>query len=574
MNDKLIPLLTPIVVEIAGHPSGILGAPHGELAYAYVRVSTSGQAEEGRTGLPRQLLHIHQCAIEKGLRVPFELLYADDHSGFEFQNRPDLQRFLHDVAQHNRYADHVIIENLDRLSRNAKWHQGYLLDTMEQSGLEVHFWKGFHSDIERAVMGAISEQGMRHEIERMYQGMKMKARSGRITAKTRAYGYLFADSEGRPSTDPASKYRKDTHYILHPDEAPVMREAYERIIAGESLMNVCDSFERRGIPTPKASKYWTSANLSKMLKSPLYKGEFVANRYYKAKGWSERKQQTVMKVLQRPQEEWIISPVPPIVTPQMWEEAQKAQKRKLKTSTRKSKSDSLLQGMLVCARCGSNYRSGGTARPRKNIKRYFYICNSYHGSPLQREHLYCKSPILYKDEIDPLIWEAVCQLITDPEILMGYIEEENEKFQRGELTDQLQYIERQLKQCEREAHQWDRAFAADILDIQEYQDKKHAVSLRQNELEQAQEKIADEMALVIAFERKREVIHDHLTMIQESGFALDLPFKEKRRIVAMLVDRVVIESEQGWYRIEGAIEGTYQFKNIIEDGDFTYIPDP
>ena len=69
-----------------------LGHPNGELAYAYLRVSSSSQAEEGRSGLPRQLLHVHEAAVSHRLKIPWEYLFADDDSGFEFNERPDLAR--------------------------------------------------------------------------------------------------------------------------------------------------------------------------------------------------------------------------------------------------------------------------------------------------------------------------------------------------------------------------------------------------------------------------------------------------------------------------------------------------
>jgi hypothetical protein len=46
---------------------GVLGDPDGEPSGAYLRVSSSGQAEEGRSGLPRQLEHIHEKALESNL---------------------------------------------------------------------------------------------------------------------------------------------------------------------------------------------------------------------------------------------------------------------------------------------------------------------------------------------------------------------------------------------------------------------------------------------------------------------------------------------------------------------------
>ena len=71
---------------------GCIGDSHGKLAYAYIRVSDSDQAEEGRSGLPRQLAHIHEISKKCGYKIPWELVFADDASGFEFESRPALTR--------------------------------------------------------------------------------------------------------------------------------------------------------------------------------------------------------------------------------------------------------------------------------------------------------------------------------------------------------------------------------------------------------------------------------------------------------------------------------------------------
>jgi hypothetical protein len=49
----------------------------------------------------------------------------------------------------------LLMEELDRLSRNADWHQGYLLDEMKKHGVVPVFWKEFTSRIERVVMGRL-----------------------------------------------------------------------------------------------------------------------------------------------------------------------------------------------------------------------------------------------------------------------------------------------------------------------------------------------------------------------------------------------------------------------------------
>ncbi len=135
--------------------NGSIGNPLGKPAYAYIRVSGDDQAEDGRSGLPRQIAHIHEVASKHGYRISWEMVYADDHTGFEFEGRPGLTLLRRELKNPHRRAQAVIMEHLDRLSRNADWHQGFLLDEMRKHGVQPLFWKEFTSRIERAVMGPL-----------------------------------------------------------------------------------------------------------------------------------------------------------------------------------------------------------------------------------------------------------------------------------------------------------------------------------------------------------------------------------------------------------------------------------
>ncbi len=561
-STSLTELITQLVTGITGSPTTVLGDPRGEPSFAYVRVSSSGQAEEGRSGLPRQLAHIHERAQETHLAVPASLVYSDDHSGFEFETRPGLQRLLAEIRQPRRPAHHLVIEYLDRLSRNARWHQGYLLDLFASQNVQVHFWRAFNSEIERAVMGAISEQGMRQEIERMVQGTRHKAETGRITSKRPAYGYQFVDSEGRPATDPSSDFRKNTHYAIQPDEAAIMREVYERIgLRGESLYEVVEDLIKRQVPPAKGARNWFTSHMSKLLYNPVYKGEFVANRYYTQKEWSERAQRMVLRQRQRPKYEWIIVPVPAIVTPDLWEATHDALRRNYRHSSRNAQVECLLLGFLRCARCGSAFTGGAMTGPHVDGKKTKggYICRTWSLPPTLRESVCCRSPYIRAENIDHHVWDAVCQIITDPDLVTSYLQEKVQDDASSGPSDHLAYVDRQIAACEREDHQWDRAFAGEILTLDEYKAKKGNVRQRLEMLvgERAalQQKVEDAREI----ERKQEIVRQQLERIRAGGFARDMPFKAKRRLMSMLIDRVVIDTADKWFRLEGVIKGTYNY---------------
>jgi DNA invertase Pin-like site-specific DNA recombinase len=97
---------------------GYLGDPDGEDAYAYLRASSEKQVEEG-SSFSRQIENVNRTAKRDHLRIAFEMIYFDDgFTGFEFEHRPALLKLRH-VARSKSHANHLVIKNIDRLSRNA-----------------------------------------------------------------------------------------------------------------------------------------------------------------------------------------------------------------------------------------------------------------------------------------------------------------------------------------------------------------------------------------------------------------------------------------------------------------------
>ncbi len=113
---------------------------------------------------------VHQKLLNKSHETGQSFNELIQYYGFEFSDRPELSRLRREYSSDKRRAHVVVIEHLDRLSRNADWHQGYLLDEMKQFGLRTVFWKQFSSRIERVVMGAVAQTGMENEKLRMAQG--------------------------------------------------------------------------------------------------------------------------------------------------------------------------------------------------------------------------------------------------------------------------------------------------------------------------------------------------------------------------------------------------------------------
>ncbi len=540
---------------------GFVGDPTGKLAYCYLRVSSAGQADEGRSGLPRQILHVHEAAAMQGLKIPWELVFADDHTGFEFKDRPELSRLRSEYKRTQRQAHAVVMEYLDRLSRNADWHQGFLLEEIRQYGLEVVFWKAFTSRIERAVMGAISQEGMEQAKQRMAEGNIFKAKDGRVTARVAAYGYRLVDSQGREG----EQAKTDSHYAIDPEQAEVIRTMYTKVgIEGWSTRKVATYLEDH-FPPPKNAAHWEATLVAILLRKPLYKGEFIAHRHYEAKVPStmtgpDEPVRLVKRKVQRPQEEWIRVPVPAIVSAELWEMANQMLAKNAQTGRRNAKKPFLLTGLIRCASCGFSVIGNHRERVRKHDvgEVRTYRCSSRANRiPYIVQEIGCSQGQIMCHFVDDAVWSAVCRILLEPEILIHALEQSFAGGDNAQLRDEITFLERQLKERDDEDEKLYRAYQADVFDAHEYAARRRLVKEGRSKLLTELEHLRSQVMTEAQLEERKRLVRAIAASAPHAKLIKDASFEDRQRIIKLVVDRVVLNVNEGWCRIEGAVRGIY-----------------
>ena len=546
-----------------------LGHPHGELAYAYLRVSTSAQAEEDRSGLPRQILHVHEAALEHRLKIPWEYLFADDDSGFEFGERPDLSRLRQEYRSAQRRANAVVMEHLDRLSRNADWHQGFLLDEMQQLGLRAIFWKQFSSRIERAVMGAIAQDGMEQAKQRMMEGTMHKARSGRVTAKVPAYGYKFVDSFGQEG--PAAK--QDTHYGIREEEAQVVRYIFRKVLEGYPLRRIAIMLEGK-YPPPKRFTHWEPKMVAMIVKRRLDKGEFIAHRAMEVKipvktqpaSLTETSERTVTRRIQRPPEEWIIVPVPAIVSTDDWEKANKIVANN--KGRREAKNPYLLTGLVTCATCGSKYI--GRRKKEKRGERVFTLTSYRCGGRGQRvpaviEKIGCDQKQISMRILDNAVWSVIYDVLLSPEIMIDALEREYMSDENEQTRAQITFLNRQIKELKIEDEKMYAAYLADAFDENEYAENRSILREQQQKLQVEVNRLENNLMSPEQFEERKQEIYLLCQNAAKSGLVFNAPFDVRQRIITTIVDKITLNANEGWFELEGVIRGQYLFPDVVNE---------
>lgn len=542
-----------------------IGHPNGELAYGYLRVSSAGQAEEGRSGLPRQIMNVHEAASKHGLKIPWEFLFADDDSGFEFVERPALSRLRQEIKSSRRRANAVVIEHLDRLSRNADWHQGYLLDEMKQFGVRAVFWKEFTSRIERAVMGAIAQDGMEQAKQRMAEGNIHKARSGRVTARTPAYGYKLVDSLGREG----ETARKDTHYAIKEEEARVVRHIYQLLIEGNSLRQIVKILDQHHTP-PRRYACWDTRMVHLILKSSVYKGEYIAHSWKQVKvplhphpnGLTGTVVKTVVRKVPRPAEEWIRVPVPAIVSVEDWELVNAVLKKNFQMSSRNGKESYLLTGLVKCATCNRSYvghRRKRTGRGGQPLCTSWYCCSSRTaGYPkLMQEKIGCDQGNISNRILEAAVWKVVYPVLLDPRILIASLEREFQGDHNEQTARQIAYLEAQILALKSEDDKLYKAYLAGVFNEVEYAGRRKLIKENQQRLSTELLQLNETVISPERFEARKQEILTICRHATTSGLAFDATPEIKRNILKTILDKVILNVNEGWFDLEGVIRGRY-----------------
>lgn len=533
-------------LRIAGD-NGVLGDPQGELSYGYARVSSSTQVEEGASGLPRQLAHIHEAALRDKLYVPFDFLFVDSgFSGFEFENRPAIIKLRYEVSRDKR-ADHIVIEEIDRLSRNADWHQGYLLAEFMHRGVKTHFWQEPGSELERYIKGYIAQEAMKKEKERMRLGKLYKAMDGRVTATRAAYGYKISDP-------------KDSHYVLHPEEAPIVKMIYDWLTRDRlTLGKISNKLNDMGVPCRRGG-VWTPGTIGNMVKSEVYKGWYITNRNtYEIEGYDENGKPQ-KKWRQRPEDEWIWVPVPAIVSEEQWAESHEVLRSHRTYAKRRSTgefSNWLLSGLIDCEICHYRFQAarGGTSVKGQLGPIRYYHCGGRWSDRARVMGTACRSPFVRADKLEAVVWEKIKELILDPERVFQVVSEEYTNQQIHDVDSQRSYVTAQIAKLEKAKVKWDLAYGREIIDIDEYGEKVKDIRLKLDSLKKKREQLESEYAKLHAQSNLAEEVRVRLEGLRQ-GIVPDLPHDAKREIVLILVDKIVFNSETGCGTIFGAIPPT------------------
>lgn len=326
----------------------------------YCRVSTEQQAVEVATSIADQEAAIRALADRLGVEVGRWFRDAGA-SGATVEGRPAFRELLRWCEEHRRPKSArgwVLVLNDSRFGRfedpeeSAYWrHHLYRL------GWVVRFAEG--DDVEgdfrtvvRAIGSVQASEYRRNLIANTRRGMEGAARQGFWTRRA-PFGYrrqvVYPPGSERVLEHGQRKAENEKVKLTpHPEEAAVVRWAFERYASGEvSIAGLAEALAQR-FPV----RAWGVTTVREMLDNDAYRGAVVGGRQRDGGG--------VFYGCEDAHEA--------IVPPDLWHRVQhrlaKNQKRGSGLQTRY-----LLSGILRCPYCGHTFNGGGGGRDRTKAKR-------------------------------------------------------------------------------------------------------------------------------------------------------------------------------------------------------------
>lgn len=504
----------------------------------YVRVSTPNQVHTQT--IDQQLDRVCQhVAHQPGWELREEHIFRDDGYSGASLSRPGLDR-LRDAAR-EREIDCLVVTAPDRLARNYV-HQMVLLEELERLGCTVEFLdhpmsQDPHDQLLLQIRGAVAEYERTLITERMRRGRLAKLRAGVLLPWTRPpYGYRLHPERPR---DP-------TGVQIEPTEAAVVATIFAAYLEpGASLQKVAYVLHEQHLCSPTGQVWWGLSTLRGILANPTYTGQVYAGRTRTRPPQIRRSATHPIgrphdSLTPAPPQEWIaVAQIPALVSEEQFTlvQAKLAQNQSF-ASRHNTTTPYLLRALVSCGHC----QLACTAR---NLKpRYaYYVCSGKAKPTHSHRETPCASRFIPAHQLDTLVWQDLCDLLLHPAQLTTALQRAHTgQWLPQELQARRELLHKGRRSVQQQRERLTDAYLHGVILLAEYE-------RRRRDLDHKDEALAtQEQQLVQQAERHQELagivsnLDDFCQRVQ-AGLA-NATFEQRRRLVELLVDRVVVTDDE------------------------------
>lgn len=489
---------------------------------AMIRVSTAGQADESRAGIPAQREAIRRIAEAHHIHIATEHQFElTDLSGAHVLDSPDYQRFLRVVARPDISA--VVTKEFSRLMRPECFDDYVILQHFTNHGIRLYLPDAvldFANRQDRFMAGLRAAMaGMeRDEIrQRMMDGKEAMRRQGRHPSAE----HTLARGIG---------YDKKKGWYYKENELATVRLVFRLFLEGEH--NYDRLAKLAGIPR---------SSIRILLTNPVYAGvmtystrhDLSPNGLYAGKRYRRKIDRAAEDRIQ------ITLPLEPVIT---WAQHQSILRlvEGMRAPRANARNQSLprfsYRGFLRCGSCQDLVYSWVGGRLKDGTSKEFYYCKAR--SPREREKrqasgesLHCQNRYMSRQRIETQIDQVLTQKLTDPKFLEHAFELHIRQVERAAGADQSAALLAQLTKLEAKEQRIKDLFVDGNIDRAEKQFRLSDVANQVDELTRALRAIRP-----VQFDRRQ--IFDTVAVFREWAF---LGMEAKRRLMERLLPEIFVD---------------------------------
>ncbi len=512
----------------------------------YARVSSEQQAQAQT--IQSQLSALRErIKGDGGVLSPDHEFIDNGYSGSTLV-RPALERLRDAVAFGE--VERVYVYAPDRLARKYAY-QVMLVDEFQRFGVELVFLNrelgtSPEDELLLQMQGMIAEYERAQMLERSRRGKRHKAQQGSVNVLSGApFGYRYITViEGSG----------EARYEVIEEQAEIVRKIFDLI--GRKRLSIGDvkrHLEAAKIPSPTGKSWWDRATIWGILKNPAYQGQAAFGktrtgelrprlREQRGRSMQPRRARSTYDVSS---EEWLLIPVPPIVSEALFSvvETQLEENRKRSRQGQRG-AKYLLQGLLVCECCGYAYygKAISPSSRKGNPRNYaYYRCIGSDAYRFGGQRL-CYNKQVRTDRLEQMVWREVCHLLEDPNRLAHEYQNRLEAVQNIHNDTDLSLLEKQIAKVRQGISRLIDGYAEGYLDKAEAEPRIRQFKQRLKTLEEQSQniRIQDQQRMDLKLVIGR--IEEFSSKVKVGLEKLD--WKGQRELIRTLVKRVEIGKEQ------------------------------
>ena len=427
----------------------------------YARVSTD--KDEQLHSLSAQKKHFEEMVCKNPNWTLVGGYIDEGISATTVKNRDNFLKMIRDAKLHK--FDLILTKEISRFARNTIDSLSYTQELL-RCGVGVIFESDNintldpDAELRLTIMSSIAQDETRKISERVKFGFKESIKKGVVLGNDCIWGYK----------------KEKGKLIIVEKEADMVRLIFD-LYANEDMgvRKIAKTISDMGYRNTNGNPF-SFSSIKGILVNPKYKGFYCGHKTHKMDfRHNDRKN--------LPSEEWVMyednEKVPPIVSPELWEKANRKLQMRSEKMTSEDKTSYqnkyIYSGKILCGEHGSSYYH--TIYKYKSGNKELWTCKEYQSGNK------CRNPILYETEIDAVIREVYNQIVCEKtSIVNELIELYKEGSETKTILKSKQKIQEEIDRINQKKDKLLDLVIDSRLSNEEFEERNNLLNLQINDL--------------------------------------------------------------------------------------------